>query len=185
MKSMKAKALLTSLAVVLILFTALLPGCDYLNLLTTTAYTESPPTSTTTAPINPAWTPPVSANQSPLALPDISSVVARVKPSVVAITTEVVALDFFNRQFTEEGAGSGWIVDSSGIIVTNNHVVDGAKTITVTLDNGESYQADVKSVATATLNDLAIVKINATGLPALPIGNSTRLRVGDWVIAIG
>ncbi len=120
-----------------------------------------------------------------LELPGIADVVARVKPSVVAITTEVVVLDFFNRQFTQEGAGSGWIIDSDGIIVTNNHVVEGAKTITVTLDNGDSYPADVQSLATDALNDLAILKINAENLPALPIGDSSKLRVGDWVIAIG
>jgi serine protease Do len=108
-----------------------------------------------------------------------------VKPSVVAINTEVTVLDFFNRQYTQEGAGSGWIIDTNGIIVTNNHVIEGAKTITVTLDNGDSYPADVKSVATDTLNDLAILKINAKNLPALQIGDSSKLRVGDWVIAIG
>ena len=107
------------------------------------------------------------------------------KPSVVAITTEVTVLDFFNRQYTQEGAGSGWIIDSNGIIVTNNHVIEGAKSITVTLDNGDSYSADVKSVATDTVNDLAILKINAKNLPALKIGDSTKLRVGDWVVAIG
>jgi serine protease Do len=120
-----------------------------------------------------------------MALPNISDVVALVKPSVVSITTEVTVLDFFNRQYTEEGAGSGWIIDSNGIIVTNNHVVEGAKTVTVTLDNGESYSADVKSIATDTVNDLAIVKINAKNLTALRVGDSSKLRVGDWVVAIG
>jgi serine protease Do len=111
--------------------------------------------------------------------------VSKVKPSVVAITTETTVLDFFNRQYTQEGAGSGWIIDPNGIIVTNNHVIEGAKTITVTLDDGSSYQADVKSVATDTVNDLAIVKINAKNLPALKVGDSSKLRVGDWVVAIG
>ena len=118
-------------------------------------------------------------------LPSIADVVAQVKPSVVAITTEVTVRDFFNRQFTQEGAGSGWIIDESGIIVTNNHVVEGASSITVTTDDGTNYTADIDSVATDPLNDLAILKIDAEGLPALNRGCATDLRVGDWVIAIG
>ena len=118
-------------------------------------------------------------------LPSIADVVARVKPSVVAITTEVTVRDFFNRQFTQEGAGSGWIIDENGIIVTNNHVIEGASAITVTTDDGTNYTADIDSVATDPLNDLAILKIDAEGLPALNRGCATDLRVGDWVIAIG
>lgn len=118
-------------------------------------------------------------------LPSIADVVARVKPSVVAITTEVIMRDFFNRQFTQEGAGSGWIIDESGIIVTNNHVIEGATAITVTTDDGTNYTADIDSVATDPLNDLAILKIDAQNLPALNRGCATDLRVGDWVIAIG
>jgi serine protease Do len=139
---------------------------------------------TTPPPISPSWTPPSSSGQTE-DLPSIADVVALVKPSVVAINTEVTSYDFFNRPFTEQGAGSGWIIDSNGIIVTNNHVVDGASSITVTLDDGSSYTADVSGVATDTLNDLAILKINASGLPALKVGDSSALRVGDWVIAIG
>jgi serine protease Do len=108
-----------------------------------------------------------------------------VKPSVVAINTEVVSYDFFNRPYTQEGAGSGWIIDKAGIVVTNNHVVEGAKTITVTTNDGTSYTADVNAIATDPLNDLAIIKINAQNLPALKIGNTSKMRVGDWVIAIG
>ena len=91
----------------------------------------------------------------------------------------------FNRPYTSEGAGSGWIIDSDGIIVTNNHVVEGAKTITVTMDNGDQYTADTSSVYTDALNDLAIIKITATGLPALKTGDASKLRLGEWVIAIG
>jgi len=108
-----------------------------------------------------------------------------VKPAVVSINTEVLSYDWFNRPYTQEGAGSGWIIDSNGIIVTNNHVVEGAQTITVTLDNGATYTADTKSVYTDAYNDLAIIKINATGLPSLETGDASSLRLGDWVIAIG
>jgi serine protease Do len=111
--------------------------------------------------------------------------VAQVKPSVVAISTEMVTFDFFNRPFTQEGAGSGWILDENGIIVTNNHVVEGADAITVTMDDGTTYPVETGAVFTDRLNDLAVVKINAQNLPALEIGDSAALRVGDWVIAIG
>ena len=139
----------------------------------------SPPT-----PINPAWTPPSSESQSP-PLPSIADVVALVKPSVVAINTEVETLDFFNRPFTQEGAGSGWIIDKDGIIMTNNHVVEGASAITVTMDDGSTFTIDNDSVSTDPLSDLAVLKIDAQNLPALKIGNSSKLRVGDWVVAIG
>jgi serine protease Do len=183
MNKMKSKVTYFLISIILLLSLALLPGCITITSPETSANTTA---TTTPTPIVAGWTPPAtSTGTAVLELPSISDVVARVKPSVVAITTEVTAFDFFNRQYTQEGAGSGWIIDSNGIIVTNNHVVQGAKTITVTLDNGDSYSADVNSVATDTLNDLAIIKIDARNLPALNIGDSSSLRVGDWVIAIG
>ena len=120
-----------------------------------------------------------------LALPSIADVVALVKPSVVAINTQVLTRDFFNRPFTQEGAGSGWILDENGIIVTNNHVVEGANTITVTLDDGRTFTVDNGSVRTDPLNDLATLKIDAQNLPALKVGDSFKMRIGDWVVAIG
>ncbi len=126
-----------------------------------------------------------SPNNQTAVLPNIADVVAMVKPSVVAINTEAVAFDFFNRRFTEKGAGSGWIIDSNGIIVTNNHVVEGATTISATLEDGRTFDVDAKKVFTDPLADLAIMKIDAHNLPALKVGNSAKMRVGDWVIAIG
>ena len=101
------------------------------------------------------------------------------------INTEVVTYDIFNRPLTQEGAGSGWIIDENGIIVTNNHVVEDANAITVTLDDGRVFSVDPGSIRTDTLNDLAIFSINASDLPTLSIGTSSQLRVGDWVIAVG
>ncbi|MBA7471915.1 putative serine protease HhoB [subsurface metagenome] len=118
-------------------------------------------------------------------MPNIVDVVARVKPSVVAINTEVVTLDFFNRPFTQQGAGSGWILDKNGIIVTNNHVVEGAGSITVTMEDGSTFTVGQSAVFTDSLNDLAIIKIDAQNLPAVTVGDSTALRVGEWVVAIG
>jgi len=165
-------------------------GCAIPGIDISPAPAPSPPPAPQSAPppepINPTWTPPATNSGSPtLALPSIADVVAQVKPSVVAINTQVVSFDFFNRPFTQEGAGSGWIIDKNGVIVTNNHVVEGARSITVTMDNGSTYTADTNAVFTDPLNDLAILKINAQNLPAVKIGDSSNLRVGDWVVAIG
>ena len=187
MKRLNVKYLVISL--ILILSLTLSAGCDLLyidfSLPPPPSPPEAPPTSTPSpTPINPTWTPPSPENQI-LTLPSIADIVAQVKPSVVAITTEVVTLDFFNRPFIQQGAGSGWIIDQNGIIVTNNHVVEGAKTITITLDDGRAFTVDANSISTDQLNDLAVLEIDAQNLPALNVGHSSKLRVGDWVIAIG
>ncbi|MCJ7828887.1 MAG: trypsin-like peptidase domain-containing protein, partial [Dehalococcoidia bacterium] len=96
-----------------------------------------------------------------------------------------VTLDIFRTPLTQEGAGSGWIIDKDGIIVTNNHVVEGAKTVTVELSDGRTFEADPKNIHPDQFTDLAVIKINATDLPAASVGDSTKLRVGDWVVAIG
>ncbi len=102
---------------------------------------------------------------------------------MVAINTKVPALDVFGGTFSQEGAGSGWIIDESGLIVTNNHVVEGANSITVTLEDGRNFPAQV--VRTDPVSDLAVIKINAQNLKAAKVGDSSKLRVGDWVAAIG
>jgi serine protease Do len=109
--------------------------------------------------------------------------VALVKPSVVAINTEVTAQNLFGQLYKEEHAGSGWIIDEDGLIVTNNHVVEGAESVTVTLVDGRTFPAE--TVRTDRLSDLAVVKVNARSLPAAEVGDSDTLRVGDWVVAIG
>ena len=116
-------------------------------------------------------------------LPSIADVVALVKPSVVAINTEITITDFFNRESTQEAAGSGWIISEDGYIVTNNHVVADAEAITVILDDGRVFDAEI--VGTDPLSDLAVTKIEAENLPAAQVGDSKRLRIGDWVVAIG
>ncbi len=83
----------------------------------------------------------------------------------------------------QQGSGSGVIIRSDGYIVTNNHVVDGATKVEVTLNNNKTYPATV--VGTDPATDVAIIKIDATGLPVVPFGNSDDLRLGQWVIAIG
>ena len=186
MKGINVKYLIIS--TILIFSLMLGTGCAVPYIEVQPAPTPSPSPALAPAPppnpINPTWTPPSSENQTPL-LPSIADVVALVKPSVVVITTEVVTLDFFNRPFTQQGAGSGWILDANGIVVTNNHVIEGASSITVTMDDGRTFSVDTNSVFTDRLNDLAILKIDARNLPALRIGDSSKLRIGEWVVAIG
>jgi len=94
--------------------------------------------------------------------------------------------DFFGdrpRSMPETGSGSGVIISEDGYIVTNNHVVDGADEVTVTLSNKKSFKAKV--VATDPSTDLAVVKVDAKGLPFLLYGNSDEVKVGQWVLAVG
>ncbi len=141
---------------------------------------DTSPPSTPSAPTEPDWTPPSSEQNQPL--PDFISVVSKVKPSVVAINTKTVTY-FFNQPFTQEGAGSGWIIDNKGYVVTNNHVVEGAQSITVTLDDGRTFPATI--VGTDFLTDLAVVKIDAKNLVEASGGDSSELMLGEWVLAIG
>jgi len=166
-----------------------LSGCMLPNLVfdnqTTTPAAYSPASTTTAvSPINPTFTmPTASAGNTSLVLPNLADIIAKVKPSVVAITVQVPTTSFFGSTVNQEGAGSGWIIDPSGLIVTNNHVVDGASSITVTLEDGRSF--DASSVKTDSVSDLAVLRIGAQNLPAVTVGDSSKLRVGDWVIAIG
>lgn len=116
-------------------------------------------------------------------LHSVADVVAKVKPSVVAISTETTSRDLFNRSWTQEGAGSGWIIREDGWIVTNTHVVEDAERVMVTLDDGRSFEAE--TVYTDSWTDIAVVRIAADGLPVAEVGDSSSLRVGDAVVAIG
>ncbi len=102
--------------------------------------------------------------------------------------------DFFKKFFGDNGAqpqqqpdqrasGSGVIVSADGYIVTNNHVVDGATEIAVTLNDRKNYPAKV--IGTDPNTDLAIIKIEGHDLPVMPLGNSDNARLGQWVLAIG
>jgi serine protease Do len=145
---------------------------------------QTPAASTPKQPLDSGWSPPIVDTESPT-LPSIADVVEKVYPSVVAINTEVVTLDLFRTPLTQKGAGSGWIIDKDGIIVTNNHVVEGAKKVTVELSDGRTFDADPQNIHTDQLTDLAVIKIDATDLPAASTGDSSKLRVGDWVVALG
>jgi len=133
--------------------------------------------------------------------------VDQVGPAVVRIDTERTVVrpapdpfggdPLFRRFFGEggfpqmpgegllRGLGSGFIVDHSGIVLTNAHVVSGADTVTVTLKDGRSFEGEVRGADE--VSDLAVVKIKGAGgdLPVAPLGNSDQVEVGDWAIAVG
>jgi serine protease Do len=111
------------------------------------------------------------------------SIISKAQDSVVSITTESVSTDTWAQNYVTEGAGSGVIIQSNGYIVTCNHVISGASKITVTLNNKKKYSATV--VGTDSENDVAVLKIKATGLTAATYGDSSKLQVGDTVVAIG
>lgn len=156
---------------------------------------------------------PAGARQVPfdrLGLPSFSSLVKEVAPAVVNINTTTVVKgvdlnermvnpfkdffgnDFFEkffgdapqREFKQRSLGSGFIIDKEGHILTNNHVVEKASSIRVKLTDGKEYEAKV--VGKDPKTDIALIKINAkNSLPVALIGDSDKLEVGDWVLAIG
>ncbi len=156
------------------------------------------------APVNPPGT-----QVQPHVLPDFTSLVTQVKPAVVSITNKLQAtpasfedeqqgrqmpqLPFpFNqmipngqqRQHAAEARGSGFIVSADGLVVTNNHVVKGSRTLSVTLDDGSVLPAKVIGVDPRT--DIAVLKVNATHpLPFIQLGNSRDVKPGEWVVAMG
>ncbi|MEB3355915.1 MAG: HhoA/HhoB/HtrA family serine endopeptidase [Synechococcales bacterium] len=150
---------------------------------------------------------PLQVAQVPIPRSDnfVATAVNQVGPAVVRIDTERVVTrqfpdpffdDPFFRQFfgdrgfsrmpqefRQRGQGSGFIVDQSGIVLTNAHVVSGADTVTVTLRDGRNFQGEVRGADEAL--DLAVVKITGQDLPVAPLGSSESVQVGDWAIAVG
>jgi S1-C subfamily serine protease len=115
----------------------------------------------------------------------ISAVAQKVSPSVVSIlTTSREVTDIYGRSFQQEGAGSGMIVSSNGYIMTNKHVVEGSTEVTVVLSDGTTYD-NAQVVGSDPLNDVAFLKVAATDLPAVTLGESKTIRTGQTVVAIG
>jgi len=106
-------------------------------------------------------------------------------PAVANIVTRTVQYDFFFDAVPVEGAGSGFVIDTAGHILTNYHVVEGAQTIEVTLGDQSHYKA--KYIGADTRNDIALIQINpgTKKLVTLPLGDSRMLQVGQRVLAIG
>ena len=113
----------------------------------------------------------------------IQEIIARNENSVVAIETESVSTDSWLRQYVTQGAGSGVVYSEDGYIITNNHVISGASTITVTLHDGTELDATL--VATDEQTDVAVIKVDKTGLTPVSFGDMTSLSVGDLAVAIG
>ncbi len=131
-------------------------------------------------------------------LPDFTSLVTQVKPAVVSITTRMRAtpaaddsvqtpfgmMQAPKRERAIEARGSGFIVDDSGTIVTNNHVVENARSVSVTLDDGTELPARIMGRDPRT--DLAVLKVDAgRKLPYIKLGDSARVKPGQWVVAMG
>ena len=115
----------------------------------------------------------------------VQQIASVVSPSVVAITTEQMSgsQTWFGGYYVQSGAGSGVIISEDGYILTCAHVVSGATSVKVQLDNGQSYDASI--VGSDSTSDIAVIKIDATGLTPAVIGNSDALAVGEVVVAVG
>ncbi len=103
--------------------------------------------------------------------------------STVGITTSINSTNFWGYTTTAAASGSGFIISEDGYIITNYHVIEGASSIKVTTYSGDSYDATV--VGYDESNDIAVLKVNATGLSPAVIGDSDNMNVGDSVVAIG
>ncbi|MBQ9823885.1 MAG: trypsin-like peptidase domain-containing protein, partial [Solobacterium sp.] len=115
----------------------------------------------------------------------IADVAAKASPSVVEIVTEVTqqSYGFFGGTYTAQAAGSGVIISTDGYIITNNHVVEDANSIAVTLYDGKEYEAEL--VGTDAKTDIAVIKIQASGLTSATIGDSSKIATGDTAVVIG
>ena len=181
----KGKVLKTLAAGILVVGVSLGSGAlgAYLVRGNGTAPAENAPQTTVALP---------SALGSQIASADVSSSVSKgtytavaekAKPTVVEITTEIVSNNSYFQQYVESGAGSGVIISTDGYIITNNHVIEGASKITVRLTTGTEYEAVL--IGTDSQSDIAVLKVDATGLPYATIGDSSKLAVGEEVLAIG
>jgi S1-C subfamily serine protease len=112
---------------------------------------------------------------------DIRAVADRVRPAVAFVGIEASVRNFSAP--VPVGNGSGAIIDPQGYILTNNHVIEQAQMLKVTLPDGRSFNARLVGRDPAT--DLAVIKIDGSNLPTIPLGDSSQLHVGDWVVAIG
>lgn len=113
----------------------------------------------------------------------VQEIIAMNENAVVEIRTESVSRDIWMQNYVTEGAGSGVIIDTKGYIMTCAHVVEGASKVAVTTKDGTELEA--KIVGMDTENDIAVLKVKASNLTAAVYGDSSKLSVGDMVVAIG
>ena len=131
----------------------------------------------------------VTARQEKLILEENSAVISsveKVSPAVVSIVTTRNVRNLFGDVFEQQGGGTGFIISTDGTILTNRHVVsDPRAEYTVITSDGKDYPAKVLATDPSPTADLAIVKIEATGLPVVELGSSDDLKIGQFVVAIG
>lgn len=143
---------------------------------------DGDPTPTTAPRVTPIAVPAEPVAEVMLQLPNVADTVERVRPAVVSVLAEVVNPGVFGRQ-TGASSGTGVISTREGLVLTNNHVIEGAATVTITLDDGRPLDAEI--VGADRLSDLAVLRLPPGDYTALPVNNDINPRVGDWVIAIG
>lgn len=113
----------------------------------------------------------------------IIEAVKKVAPAVVSITATTQIEDFFGAVQESQGGGTGFIVTNDGLILTNKHVAQAGQSLSIMTTDGKTYEGQVAALDPT--NDLAIIKVNASGLPVVDLGNSDDLQIGQWVVAIG
>ena len=124
--------------------------------------------------------PPTSEN----GLPSLAPLVEAAQPSVVTVKAWVNQTNAFGREVAQsQGVGTGFVYDEKGYLLTNNHVIESATEIIVKFADGK--ELDAKVIGADKPTDVAVLKVDAAELPALPLGDSRALKVGDWVVAIG
>ncbi len=153
-------------------------GCDRVGDLVEEGPAEPPPSFTPAQPPAPPTpvSPPAGAPAS------FASLASRADPSVVFVKT-LQEQRAGRRRVLGEGQGTGFVFDPGGLILTNNHVIEGARDILVVFPNDREMRAKV--VGRDPPTDVAVLRVKADGLPFVPLGNSDGARVGDWVVAIG
>lgn len=133
--------------------------------------------------VPPAPPPPIVSPPGAIVPASFAELAARADPAVVFVKTLQEQRGFAGRRVVGEGLGSAFVYDPGGLILTNNHVIDGATAIRVIF--GRTREMDATVVGRDPPTDVAVLRVEATGLQALPLGDSDGVRVGDWVIAIG
>ena len=178
------KAVAATAALIMILSLGVLGGCAKTETQTTD---PSAGTGTVTGYVYDPQLDPIAVSDEEYELTggekSITDVVEKAADTVVEITTSSVVSGPLMQQYVTEGAGSGVIITAGGVIVTNNHVIEGADEIIVKTRTGSEYTATL--IATDELSDTAVIKIEAEGLKAATFGNSDQLKVGQTAIAIG
>jgi serine protease Do len=184
---MKSKVFYIIFALLLAVSTVFSSGCVITFPDSPLQVPDSPKIPTETSPIKQDWSAPAAENRS-LELPSFATVIEQAYPSVVSINTETVTLDIFSQPRTQQGAGSGWVldnIDGHTYIVTNNHVVEGAEKVIVETVEGKTYEATPSQIRRDSISDIAVIELKNISLQPAKIGDSGQLHVGDFVIALG